>query len=88
MSSGQTHIQQRCNGSRDQIQSQPHSHILTIMFPLGTSVSNTSIILQGNGNCPSLFDGDISLRDGGAIRKCHTYIKFINIFKNLNKFNV
>ena len=31
--------------------------------------SNTAIILQGNGNCPRLFDGDISLRDGGAIRK-------------------
>lgn len=39
------------------------------MCPLSPPGSNTAIILQGNGNCSRLFDGDISLRDGGAIRK-------------------
>ena len=68
-SSGHTQIQQRYNGSRGQIQNQRHSRKLTIMCPLSPPGSNTAIILQGNGNCPRLFDGDISLRDGGAIRK-------------------
>ena len=68
-SSGHTQIQQRHNGSRGQIQNQRHSRKLTIMCPLSPPGSNTAIILQGNGNCPRLFDGDISLRDGGAIRK-------------------
>jgi hypothetical protein len=39
------------------------------MCPLSPPGSNTAIILQGNGNCPRLFAGDISLRDGGAIFK-------------------
>ena len=61
---------------------------LTIMCPLSPSGSNMATILQGSGNCPRLFYGDISLRDGVAIHKCHTYIQCIILFNNLNKSNV
>jgi hypothetical protein len=68
-SSGQTQIQQRYNGARGQIQTQRHTRKISLVCPLSPPGSNTAIILQGNGNCPRLFDGDVSLRDGGAIRK-------------------
>ena len=68
-SSGQTQIQQRHNGAHGQIQNQRHTRKISLMCPLSPPGLNTAIILQGNGNCPCLFDGDVSLRDGGAIRK-------------------
>ena len=84
-SSGQTLIQQRFGGSRGQIQNQRHTRKMTLMCPLSPPGSNTAIILQGNGNCPRLFDGDISLRDGGAIRK-YEQINLLPYIKYLPQF--
>ena len=75
LSSGQTNVQQRYNGARGQIRPRRHHRRLTLMCPLSPAGSNTAIIFHGNGNCPRLFDGDISLRDGGAIRKLYLFIQ-------------
>ena len=87
LSSGQTYIQQQNNGARGQIQNQRHHRRLTLMCPLSPAGSNTAMILHGNGNCPRLFDSDLSLRDGGAIRKFYSFINKSYRYAYLLTFN-
>ena len=47
-----------------------HNRRIVVMCIFNEPGLNTAIIFHGNGICSRLFDGDISLRDNGAICKC------------------
>ena len=55
---------------------------MVVMCPLSPIGSNTAIILFGAGCCKRLFEGDISLRDNGQIRK------FFIIYLILTQINI
>ena len=74
--SNETHIAQRSNNSsRNQTNIVRHSRKITMMCVNSSSGQNTSIILQGNGLSPRLFE-DIETRDNGKLRK------YFNIFSH------
>ena len=75
-----TQFQQKYNGMRGNVSSVRHDRRMVVMCPLSPSGSNTGMILFGSGCCERFFDGDISLRDNGSIRKCEMYTDtyFIN----------
>ena len=65
----QTKYQQSRNGSKAHIDSVRHDRKMVVLCPLSPVNANTAIILFGSGCCERIFDGDISLRDNGAISK-------------------
>ena len=67
-----TQYQQKNNGSRGNLDMMRHDRKMFLMCPLSPSRSNTALILFGAGTCERFFEGDISLRDNGAIRKYST----------------
>lgn len=67
--SNATSVQQRSNGNRGHSNNIRHTRRVVVMDPLSPSGSNTAMILQGNGMCTRLFEGDLSNRDSGALRK-------------------
>jgi len=65
----QTKFQQNYKGNRGAVDSVRHDRKMVVMCPLSPPGSNTAMILFGAGCCERLFEGDISLRDNGQIRK-------------------
>ena len=66
----QIQVQQRFNGTRGHVNHTRHDRKIVVMCPFSPPGSNTAIILLGSaGSSDRFFDGDISLRDNGAIRK-------------------
>ena len=64
-----TKYQQSYKGNRGSVDSVRHDRRMVVMCPLSPAGSNTAMILFGAGCCERLFEGDISMRDNGSIRK-------------------
>ena len=57
------------NGAQGQMTNVCHNRLIVVMCVFSESGLNTAIIFHVNGICLRLFDGDVSLRDNGAICK-------------------
>ena len=64
-----TKYQQSYKGNRGTVDSVRHDRRMVVMCPLSPEGSNTAMIFFGAGCCERLFEGDISMRDNGSIRK-------------------
>ena len=73
-------VQQRYNGNRGQVNSIRYDRRMVIICPFSDPGKNTAMILFGVGCCDRFFDGDISLRDNGVIRKLNANFDFYLLF--------
>ena len=64
-----TQMQQWYNGNRGQVKTVRHDRRMVVMYPSSQLGHNTVMILFGAGCCEQFFEGDILLRDNGAIHK-------------------
>ena len=61
--------QQKAGGVKMNNSTVRHDRNMVVMCPFSKTGENTAMILFGAGYCKRFFDGDISLRDNGEIRK-------------------